>query len=90
MFSSAVTQKDNFAGAALWLSSEVAAAVEDRGHIGNRLAWVRFKSNKGSVVCVAHYIAHAKRVNPDRNESYDDMETFLGTVLRKSANYYDV
>ena len=58
--------------------------VQESGHIGSRLAWLKIKTNLGTPVLCAHYIANMYRANPSREDCLKIMEKFLRDTVKIS------
>ena len=84
VFSDPVDDKDPSAGTAIWISPRAMHIVQESGHIGSRLTWLKIQTNLGTTVLCAHYIAHMFRENPSREDCFKIMEKFLRDTVKTS------
>ena len=81
---SAPTGTDTHSGAAIWIGPRLRVAAREFGREGSRVAWVRFATNRGNLIVVAHYIAHMFRSLPSREDCFRVMELLLRDKVRSA------
>ena len=70
-------KNDKFSGVKLHINKRIAKYSTDSGSIGSRIAFCRLSGQSYSVFVVGVYIPRRGRTNPDQNEIYNKLESFL-------------
>ena len=77
--------KDPAAGVAIMLSPRMLQHYRGSGHVGTRIAWVRFAGPVCNVFFVAVYIPHKYRTAPSAQDTLAQLDALLATVNKNDC-----
>ena len=77
--------KDPAAGVAIMLAPRMVQHYRDSGHVGTRIAWVRFAGPVCNIFLVAVYIPHKYRTEPSAQDTIVQLDALLDSVNKNDC-----
>ena len=74
--------KDPAAGVAILLSKRMRRYIDNAGHVGTRIAWVRIRGPICPIFFIAVYIPHKYRTAPTATETLAKLDALIRTVKK--------